>query len=167
MNEEKKQFQIRQLHPTEDPELDPFPVKDLVTVGGFVLYKKTFYGLFCSVLRTFCKFEIISKTQSKKNTKSNFIMFMTRKQRQNVCQCQKANEHLSRHSNSKSPLQSSSTWLSVLKYKEYHPIKSGIFLCTPLNPRACNCSRLPFSDHNCSLHYCTLVWSTFDYKQCF
>lgn len=44
MNEE--QFQIRQLHPTEDPELDPFPVKDLVTVGGFVLYKKTFLWAF-------------------------------------------------------------------------------------------------------------------------
>lgn len=51
MNEE--QFQIRQLHSTEDPELDSFPVKDLVTVGGFVLYKKVFYGIFCSVLRTF------------------------------------------------------------------------------------------------------------------
>lgn len=51
MNEE--QFQIRQLHPTEDPELDPFPIKDFVTVGEFVLYKKAFYGVFCSVLRTF------------------------------------------------------------------------------------------------------------------
>ena len=49
----EEQLQIRQLHPTEDPELDPFPVKDFVTVGEFVLYKKAFYGVFCSVLRTF------------------------------------------------------------------------------------------------------------------
>jgi hypothetical protein len=49
----EEQFQIRQLHSTEDPELDYFPVKDLVTVGGFVLYKKAFYGIFCSFLRTF------------------------------------------------------------------------------------------------------------------
>ena len=54
MNEE--QFQIRQLHPTEDPELDSFPVKDLVTVGGFILQS----------LQLFCKFEIISKYKVKK-----------------------------------------------------------------------------------------------------
>lgn len=52
MNEE--QFQIRQLHPTWDPGLDPFTVKDrIVTVGEIVFMKKHFMGVFYSVLRTF------------------------------------------------------------------------------------------------------------------
>ena len=124
-------------------------------------------------LELFCKFEIISKYKVKKkktnkHTKSNFITFLTRKQRQNVCQCQKANEHLSRCSNSKSPLQSSFHLTLCPHLQGISSHKVRVFcVCTLLNPGAYNCGGLPFSDHNYSLHYCTLFWSTFDYKQCF
>ena len=131
--------------------------------------KKFFMGYDVVSLELSYKFEIISKYKvKKKKKKSNFITFMTRKQRQNVCQCPKANEHLSRHSNSKSPLQSSFhlTLCPQVQGISSHKVRV-FFVCIPLNPGAYNCSRLPFSDHNYSLHYCTLTWSTFDYKQCF
>lgn len=64
MNEE--QFQIRQLHPTEDPELDPFSCKRPCNSGWICLYKNLFMGFSVVSLELFCKFEIISKHKVKK-----------------------------------------------------------------------------------------------------